>query len=115
MMVKPALGYSHWISLLLVGILAYFWLNNLVDVTVATRSDGDPFNNVLSNNFEMLQNFFSELHIVIAAIMSFAYVCIFIPICLIYALNKFMREFLKIADNFINIPEVKQVIKMCTM
>jgi len=63
----------------------------------------------------MLQTFFSELHIVIAAVLSFAYIFIFIPVCLAYAVHNFMLEFLKIAGDFINIPEVKQVIKMCTM
>jgi len=117
MVVKSLLSCAHWIGVLLIVLLASFWLSSpaTADVTVLNRLDGEPINLVISSSFEMLQTFFSELHIVIAAVLSFAYIFIFIPVCLAYAVHNFMLEFLKIAGDFINIPEVKQVIKMCTM
>ena len=69
---------------------------------------------VANNNFEMA-TWFSELQILIDALAAFIYICVITPMCLVYALYLLMREFVKVVSDFVDIPEVKQIIKMCTM
>ena len=113
---KTLIQYSPCIGLLLLICLACFWqslpaaMNALYNQFPRVNSD----DTVANNNFEMA-TWFSELQILIDALAAFIYICVITPMCLVYALYLLMREFVKVVSDFVDIPEVKQIIKMCTM